>query len=280
MRQPAELNQHRGRVSALLSFFTMNKMNQKEKQMNHSKAVETLGNRQSKKLANNTYLHTQERDIALRLHDTDILTFCPDGRTVVRTGGWKTSITKARLNDYLPGGAQIYQQGGLWFWRDGVPFTDGDIVDASGQVQAQGTSGHAKADKALRKSILKFAKLCASKLPLPAPSGGDCWYCCMVTNKAADLHAGDKAETLGDAFKSTDHLTLHMQEGYVVPSLVYHAMKEAGMTDFLLSCAFTAGGFPVGRHVQKAVASYMYRRFGLPAPGGWGNVKRAGFAVR
>ena len=55
---------------------------------------------------------------------------------------------------------------------------------------------------------------------LPIPNNGDCWYCLMTTDK-------DK-KTLGDAFGDTSHLISHLEEGYVVGSLLVNAMREAG----------------------------------------------------
>ena len=70
----------------------------------------------------------------------------------------------------------------------------------------------------MRKRIAKYAALYAAAIPLPRPGSGDCFYCQMKTQDG---------KTLGDA-SSTDHLTSHMEEGYVVPSLAYNAMMEAG----------------------------------------------------
>jgi hypothetical protein len=57
-----------------------------------------------RKVANNTYAERRWPDIAIRLHDTDVVTLHPDGSITLNTGGWYTVTTKDRLNSYLPFG--------------------------------------------------------------------------------------------------------------------------------------------------------------------------------
>jgi hypothetical protein len=138
----------------------------------YTRAAEQLGRRDSRKIANHTYLHRKEdNSIAYRFHDTDLLTFYPDGHVVADTGGWPTMSTRARLNERLPGGWQVYSEsfkkhgeeepyltwGGypiragigklFWYnrqtncgtwassWR--IPFTDGDVIQSDGTLQAK-----------------------------------------------------------------------------------------------------------------------------------------------
>lgn len=152
--------------------------------MDYQQAVETLRNRESKKIGNNTFLKRRRcESVALMLHTTDIITWKPDGTTVIDSGGWKTATTKARLNDYLPDGFRINQDGGVWYWGDWrtpkaerVPFTDGDSVKC-GRLFSQATPDSTAAEKKLRKRILQYSKDIAAALPLEKPSGGDCWTC-------------------------------------------------------------------------------------------------------
>lgn len=86
--------------------------------MNYLKAYDILDGpnanascrkRGSKKLGNNTYLFRrqelgQERPAyAVRLHNTDIIRFCPNGDIRLSSGGYLTVTTKARLNEFLEG---------------------------------------------------------------------------------------------------------------------------------------------------------------------------------
>ena len=87
-------------------------------------------------------------------------------------------------------------------------------------------------------------------------------------------------KTLGDRTLDTTHLKSHLTEGYVVPSLVWHALKEAGYDPqrqmahgvaFNSPDHFDAMGEWAKEHgretVQKAVVRYMARRLGLSMKG-------------
>lgn len=85
-----------------------------------------------KKIGNNTYKVNYPTTEAIRLHDTDILTFESDHVTL-NSGGWKTVTTKARMNQYLPTEVYINQKDYEWFVNDSrdntvKPFIDGMII--------------------------------------------------------------------------------------------------------------------------------------------------------
>lgn len=115
--------------------------------MTYNQAIEKLGNREQKKIANNTYLvRRNDGTVAIRLHATDILTFRPDGTVVLRTNGWRSITTKARLNEYLGWGVGITQKDYTWYWTipgvcpTRVEVQEGDIVAPDGRVMhADGT---------------------------------------------------------------------------------------------------------------------------------------------
>ena len=93
-----------------------------------------IGNRERKKLENNTYLE-RIHDSAngdtvaygVKLHDTFVVKIYPD-KCVLTTGGWQTLTTKDRLNKYGP--VRITQRKGAWYWYD--RFTDMDHVFQDG----------------------------------------------------------------------------------------------------------------------------------------------------
>lgn len=72
--------------------------------MDYQQANEQLQGRckESRKLCNNTYLERRGKDIAVRLHATDVITFSPNGDITLNTGGWNTVTTKDRINGYQP----------------------------------------------------------------------------------------------------------------------------------------------------------------------------------
>ena len=66
----------------------------------------------SKKIDNNTFrLKDKEGIEYIRLHLTNIITFTKD-KTILNTGGWKTSTTENRINKYS--GFSIYSKKGIW----------------------------------------------------------------------------------------------------------------------------------------------------------------------
>ncbi|KKL46278.1 hypothetical protein LCGC14_2347120, partial [marine sediment metagenome] len=78
----------------------------------------------SRKLANNTWAERRPPprgadefpdEIAIRLHNTDVLTFYADGRVRYDSGGWKTVTTKDRMNTY--GLWPVYPERGRWYIR-------------------------------------------------------------------------------------------------------------------------------------------------------------------
>lgn len=240
---------------------------------NYETLSNQLKNRNRRKLANNTYLEKfSSGALAIRLHDTNIIIYKPDGTVIVNTGGWHTSTTKERLNRYLDP-IRIYQERGLWYWyghnqgKGKMLFTDGDTIKDGGIIQPQRGPVAEKKDLKLRKRILAYAKLCASKLPLPMPSPGDCWYCHLEVSEGKD-----QGKSLGDAAHDLDHLELHMDESYVVPILVWKALEERGYNpqrQIIHQLAFTPkqdSMTDIARSaVKRSVAKFLYRRFNLAA---------------
>ena len=88
--------------------------------MTYEEAKEMLKGRNSKKIGNNTYLVDLENRIVIRLHNTNVVTFYEDGRTLLNSGGWKTVTTKDRMNKYLPVPWKVFQEKFewyLWNWK-------------------------------------------------------------------------------------------------------------------------------------------------------------------
>lgn len=95
--------------------------------MNYQHFSNLLGKRNSKKLAHNTYAVKQANgDIEIRLHQTAIVTYMPNGKAILSTGGWQTATTKDRLNKFGP--VQIYQKDFVWYLSTGEVFKNGMII--------------------------------------------------------------------------------------------------------------------------------------------------------
>jgi len=93
------------------------------KNMSWEEANRILGDKDSIKMPGqkkgyrlgNTYLERRsDGGIALRLYDTDIITYYPD-HFVLNTGGWNTMTTRSRMNEFIPVGTVWNHKGDLHY---------------------------------------------------------------------------------------------------------------------------------------------------------------------
>lgn len=107
----------------------------------HGKRYPGGGTGKVAKLAHNTKIHMAVNyyglveSIAVELHHTDIVTYYPDGRIKLDSGGYRSRTTAQRMNQLLPPWLGVVQRKGEWYvenlrTRDKVPFEDGMIVSA------------------------------------------------------------------------------------------------------------------------------------------------------
>ena len=88
-------------------------------------------------------------------HETDVVTFHADGRTVLNSGGWRTYTTKERLSNYGP--CYVCQSKGVWYCgEDSVPFADGITFHGNGKVTGQGEDP--KREMKLRGQVQRYAR--------------------------------------------------------------------------------------------------------------------------
>jgi len=224
-------------------------------------------NRESRKYANNTYWQRRGENIALKLHNTDIVTLYPTGDMSLNTGGWYTLTTKERINRVLPRVFYLHQEKGRWFVVNRLDdatyiFIDGMRITSEWGVEGAGIYDP-KADKEIREKVRRYANLCTSEIPLEMPSGGDCWFCAFKTQDG---------KALGDT-TDDEHLDQHMEEGYVVPSLVWNALEESGYDSTKQIAHAVAFGAPNSDSylnmgsvmVNRAVYKYILLRKGIVA---------------
>ena len=192
--------------------------------MDYEQAKEKLGGRKSRLVDNNTRLQEREGGaLALRLHETDVLTWTKDGACVFQSGGWRTPTTKDRMNNYGPGPG-IRQEKGVWYIGARI-YADGCRVDARGNIRGALPISAAKKSAKLVKAAKAY---CAEYMrrfmagEIPAPSGGDCWHCLMKEEKTG--------RTLGELSNDQDHMRQHMKEKYYVPSMITRAAEVFGVS--------------------------------------------------
>jgi hypothetical protein len=187
----------------------------------------------SRTIGNNTRVRLTANGVAIRLHETDVITLNKDGTVTLNSGGWLTLTTKQRLNEYS--NARITQRAGVWYMADGSLFYDGITINADGTPINPRGSGDTEDYERKLKDLKKQAKQYASEYieaikrgEIGLPSASDCWGCYFALSNTERVPAESrgKAQPFG-----TSHLLDHMTEKYYVPSLLVNAGREAGYQD-------------------------------------------------
>ncbi len=83
-----------------------------------------------------------------------------------------------------------------------------------------------------------------------APGAGDCFFCSMVDT------------TTGEPITDHTHVLSHLDEGYYVPSLLWHAIKSRGYADPAFTWHYWTR-VPSSNDVARAVRRYCYAQLGL-----------------
>ena len=99
-------------------------------------AIEKTRNKVSKRVSANTTLYKIVAvdgtvTVGVKLYDTFVVIMHPD-HSVLFSGGYKTSTTKKRINNYSL--CSIFQKDFEWFVKDGTPFEEGIVVDRGGAL--------------------------------------------------------------------------------------------------------------------------------------------------
>lgn len=98
--------------------------------MTHSEAYMMVRGKRGvmrRKVGNNTYAEIlPDGSVGIMLHSTYVVKIHPDNSATLNTGGWYTSTTKDRINQYSP--VRVYQRKGEWYLDDGTPYEDGVTV--------------------------------------------------------------------------------------------------------------------------------------------------------
>jgi hypothetical protein len=256
--------------------------------VSYKDAKDQLGTRKTRKLANNTYLVpvTIPEAIAVRLHQTYIVMYKKNGDITLNSGGWRTMTTRSRFDVLLPDGWRVWADKGEWYLSkaayqkdaDTFLFQDGITIKPSGKVTNAGDMKLHKQNQLTREKVKRYAAgfwNALKKGDVPAPSGGDCWMCCMFNQNQRRDYYGIKGGTVPNekGAGGIDHLLQHMKEKYYVPSLLLHAMDVMGASQYTREQALAAmhNQLPerdysmktLERDVKTYLRRYMLRELGL-----------------
>lgn len=213
-----------------------------------------LGSKQSRPAGNNTRL---ERDghgeIAVKYHGNIVVTYYRENQvvggpvTTLTSAGWRTLTTKERINAFGPEGFHVYQERGAWYlrnYRTGKQwvFADGITIDTFGNVYNAGAESDVLAVRKLTQQIKQYCVAYAKALvdgKIERPGAGDCFYC--------QGHLPGK-----------DHLQSHMEEGYLVPSLLDLVLVH-NPSKFCLFAQYGIQGLRNGETLERFQANIVKR---------------------
>ena len=251
----------------------------------YQQALDYLKGKKRRPYAHNTRIELDPLDlghenIVATYHGNIVASFFPDGTSTFSSCGWKTHTTKERINWFLPDGFSVYQERSVWYLSDrGAEysgpyhtyiFADGLAIKGRTVYNAGEADRVKPVLKALKKYVDGYVKALLNG-EVGKPSGGDCWYCAMHTQEG---------KPLGTATGSTDHLELHFEESYYVPSLLTNAATFfADMNRERMSVMSKDGVARlwqgesisdwqksiVARDVKATLTAYLKHEFGLPA---------------
>ncbi|NDC23379.1 MAG: hypothetical protein EBZ49_04540 [Proteobacteria bacterium] len=101
--------------------------------MTHSQAVSMVRGKRNanrRKVGNNTYAEIlSDGSVGITLHRTCVVRIHEDGTYTLSNGGWQTSTTKDRINQYSP--YTVFQKNFEWFVSKGeqvFPFYSGMVI--------------------------------------------------------------------------------------------------------------------------------------------------------
>jgi len=80
-----------------------------------------------RRIGHNTIVVSEKHQINIIYHNTSIVEFFPN-HTKYFSGGWRTSTTKQRINEFLPPGYGLFQRMYDWFISKQIFTLEKDIV--------------------------------------------------------------------------------------------------------------------------------------------------------
>lgn len=248
--------------------------------MNFAELDKLLGSRAKRNMphAKATVMRREGDEIVVRYHETDVARLRANGDVVLNSGGWMTSTTKGRLNEFVAGAFNIWADKGLWTVhpktgrRASVPFADGMTVNVkTGKVKGE-MKPKALADLMVRrKKVSRFCKEFIAKLQrgeIPKPSGGDCWICMAISEEAVqvdDYHGATERHAVPG--NGGGHLWEHVTDSYYVPTLlmnVGNAMLSPYHRNYLVAVLFGEsagqGAGEVAARLRRETGDYFWRQ--------------------
>jgi hypothetical protein len=181
--------------------------------------------------------------IAVRYQRTDVVTYREDGSIVLNSDGYHTLTTRQRINEYAP--IKTWSERGVMFigqgypWRQpGSPYVDGIVISADGSlILPERAKEELTTREEISRRIRKYAALVRSAVErgeMSTPELGDCLLCQIELSRRMERARVDVGSsfpalaaatyTANDELVSADHYLSHLEEGYVMGSLLANAI--------------------------------------------------------
>lgn len=84
----------------------------------YRECVEFLGDRESRKIGNNTVIRMNQGDVFVELHGHPIVLLTDTHEVLIRFAGYPTVTTRERINQFLPSGVRVHQHKHQQFIND------------------------------------------------------------------------------------------------------------------------------------------------------------------
>ena len=192
------------------------------------KPIEIIG-----KLGKGTFKYIIDGITKIRLYETDIVEY-KNNSIILNTGKFRTFLTKNRMKDALPIG-YISQKNNVWYYNctnTSTRFFDGIEIDLyTGNILNGNESP--QCDK-------------INKNDLPKNVNRDC-FCCFMNDDCQIINT------------SKDHLFSHLNERYIMKSLIINALHETGY--FNPQAIYSLYGTAKNKSaITRAVTKYFRKR--------------------
>ncbi|MBD3268473.1 hypothetical protein GF373_17535 [bacterium] len=223
---------------------------------------------------NRTATRIEQRDettIALKYHETDVVTYHADGSYTLDANGWQTKTTKRRINEFSP--FNIIWREKVWFVsgpgiKDYVPFTSPMKIDPNARVTdwlefTPKDHKRVQFQRSLGEAIVEYANELTDRLfdgEIHTPGPGGCEEC-------AKLDYDREVE-------NNNHLLQHITNGEYEPHFVSFILRQPQVSKMARGLGYgaltgdTRESFATKsakRQIRYAIKRYMRTHLGVPA---------------
>jgi hypothetical protein len=256
---------------------------------NFLKYVESSKNGDDCPIDNNTRVIRHIGHVAIKLHNTEIVTYYKSGWIELNSGGWLTVTTKDRMNTYSP--IRVWANKRVWYvtfnnktylYEDHMSFNleSGNVYGGpdKSELAKECNPQQIKNKEKELKRINNYVKNFIDKFlkgEIAPMSSGDCWYCLSHVQGSGipPIQTLNSNGVVTDGFDETHHIRSHIKSKYYVPSLLFNAIKEtphlSQMDKYTITQIYNGGKIEnnswldlTGRNLRSTLSRYIRKQLG------------------